>query len=82
MTGLDRAVGADVPTHNHTHAHSHTHTLTHTHAHACFSPTARPLIPQGDRERVRILYERLLDRTKHVKVGGAFPWGEGRGFGG
>lgn len=25
-------------------------------------------IEQGDRERVRILYERLLDRTKHVKV--------------
>lgn len=24
--------------------------------------------PQADRERVRILYERLLDRTKHVKV--------------
>lgn len=25
-------------------------------------------IGQGDRERTRILYERLLDRTKHVKV--------------
>ncbi|GBF94687.1 hypothetical protein Rsub_07423 [Raphidocelis subcapitata] len=25
-------------------------------------------IEQGERERVRILYERLLDRTKHVKV--------------
>jgi hypothetical protein len=25
-------------------------------------------LPQGNRERVRVLYERLLDRTKHVKV--------------
>lgn len=25
-------------------------------------------LSQGNRERVRVLYERLLDRTKHVKV--------------
>ncbi len=26
-------------------------------------------IGEGERERVRLLYTRLLDRTKHVKVG-------------
>jgi crooked neck len=26
------------------------------------------ILSQGNRERVRVLYERLLDRTKHVKV--------------
>jgi crooked neck len=26
------------------------------------------LLLQGERERTRLLYERLLDRTKHVKV--------------
>ena len=25
-------------------------------------------ISEGERERTRLLYERLLDRTKHVKV--------------
>ena len=32
-------------------------------------------IGEGDRERVRVLYTRLLDRTKHVKVGGDMPIG-------
>lgn len=26
------------------------------------------MLLQGERERTRLLYERLLDRTKHVKV--------------
>lgn len=30
-------------------------------------------IEQGERDRTRVLYERLLDRTKHVKVRRLLP---------
>ena len=57
-----------------THAYTPAHTHTHTHTQVLDMPEALWKayidfeISSRQRQRTRILYERLLDRTKHVKV--------------
>ena len=52
----------------HTASHLHTHTHTHACPHTCPQAYIDFEISEGERQRTRVLYERLLDRTKHVKV--------------
>ena len=54
------------------HARVHTHTRTHAYMHACTQVLWKAYIDfeigEEEYDHTRELYERLMERTKHVKV--------------